>query len=351
MSSGDITVVPAQAAGFFSFQGQIAKNSGGNLLDIPAGMLNIGGNGRGNLLAAVTGFDPYLAANNDASFAAVTLGDDVYVYACHQGTGYAKLVCSKNATAPAGYSAANSRKIGGFHVGRTRPIAQRFVAAYLPLTGIVPGSVWDLGHRPRCSPEGMNEFKPGLWGSIYLLSVISGAWPSVVFGSRHGVSPVRSTGGYNELDLHRGVHAAGMREPSFEEWLMMSDGAPQGLDATNDTAWTATTNTGPCNTGFLQKSVSCANFADTVGNLWERLNHHFDIGNSTNTYAWDATVVNTGMDAAVPRGQVYHVAWRHAVAGGYWLEGVRYGARTLNLTAGAWHAYGTIGVRGVSESL
>ncbi len=351
MASGDITVVPAQAAGFFSFQGQIAKNSGGDLLDIPAGMLNIGGNGKGYLLSAVTGFDPYLLANRDTSFSAVTLGDDIYVYACQQATGYAKLVASKNATAPTGYTASNSRKIGGFHVGLTRPIAQRFVAAYAPLAGIVPNSAWDLGHRPFASPEGMAEIKPGLWGSIYLLSVISGAWPSEVFGSRYNVPPVRSTGGYNELDLHRGLHAAGMREPSLEEWLMMADGAPQGLDVSNDTAWTLTTNTGPCNTGALQKSVSCANFVDCVGNLWERLSHHFDIGNSTNTYAWDATVVNAGQDAAQSRGQVDHVAWHYALAGGSWNEGVHAGARCLNLGATAWSAGGNVGVRGVSESL
>lgn len=348
MASGDITVVPAQAAGFFSLQGAIVKNSDGNLLGIPAGMLNIGGNGKGYLLAAVTGFDPYLAANRDASFTAVTLGDDIYIYACQQVTGYAKLVASKNATAPTGYDATNSRGLGGFHVGRTRPIAQRFVAAYLPLAEIVPGSCWDLGHRPKCSPEGMNEFQPGLWGSIYLLSVVSGAWPSVVFGSRYNVSPVRSTGGYNELDLHRGVHAAGMREPSYEEWLMMSYGAPQGVDATNDTAWTMTTNTGPCSTGFVQKSVSCSNFVDTVGSLWERLNHHFDLGGA---FVWDVTVVNTGQDTAQARGQVYHAAWRYAIAGGYWYGGVFAGADSLYLNTTAWSVTGHVGVRGVSESL
>lgn len=349
MAAGDIIAVPAMSAGYFQVQGRLAKNSGGNILDIPAGMLNIGGNGFGYVLSAVAAWDPYQAANRDDSFSVVTLGDDIYVYAVQQASGVAKLVASKNATAPTGYTAGNSRKIGGFHVGRTRPTANRFDAAFLPAIGIVPNSVWDLATRPKASPEGMAEFAPGRWGSIYLLSPIAGAWPSVVFGSRYNVSPARSTGGYNELDLHRGLHAGGMREPTFEDWLMMSDGAPQGLDASNDTAWTMTTNTGPCNTGFLPKSVSCANFVDTVGNLWERLNHHFDT--TTGAYAWSATEVNTGQDAAQARGQVYHVAWRYALAGGYWLQGVRCGARTLNLSANAWFANGYIGVRGVSDSL
>jgi len=350
MATGDITVVPAQAAGFSSFQGSISKSVDGEFLEIPAGMLNIGGNGKGYLLAPVLDWNPYLVANNDASFSVITLGDDIYVYACQQATGYAKLVASKNATAPTGYSTSNSRKIGGFHVGRIRPIAQRFVVAYLPLPGIVPNSVWDLGHRPKCSPEGMAEFQPGCWGSIYQLSTVSGAWPSVIFGSRFNVQPARSLI-YNQLDLHRGVHAAGMREPTFEEWLMMADGAPQGVDATNDTAWTMTTNTGPCNTGAVQKSVSCANFVDCVGNLWENISGQFDIGNSTNAYAWDATVVNTGQDAAIPRGQVFHAAWRYAIAGGNWNDGVHAGARSLATHAGAWTASGNVGVRGVSDSL
>ncbi|MCX8016404.1 MAG: hypothetical protein N2690_00680 [Rhodocyclaceae bacterium] len=351
MAAGDILIVPAQAAGFISLQGRIAKNNSGDLIDIPAGMVNIGGNGAGYLIAAQSGLSPTAGANHDGSVNALNLGDDVYIYACRQASGYAKIVFSKNASVPNGYTASTSRKIGGFHVGRTRPIAQRFNASFTPAVGIVPNSVWDALNRPKASPEGMAEFAPGKWGSIYLLSVVSGSWPDVLFGSRYNVQPVRSTGGYNELDLHRGLHASGMREPTLEEWLMMAYGAPAGADANNDTAWSATSNTGPANTGAVAKSVSCANFVDCVGNLWERLAHHFDIGNSSNAYAWDASAVNTGQDAAFARGQVYHVAWRYALAGGHWNHGARCGARTLALSANPWTADGIVGVRGVSESL
>lgn len=349
MAAGDITIVPAQAAGFFSLLGPFVKNPSANTIDITEGMVNIGGNGRGYLIAAVTGFDPFNAANRDSSFSALTLGDDIYIYACQQASGYARVLCSKNATFPTGFTAINSRKIGGFHVGRTRPLANRFSTSYVPVTAIVPGSVWDLNNRPRVSPEGMTQFKPGLWGMIYLPSVISGAWPSVIFGSRYSAAPVRSAGGYSELDTHRGIHAAGMREPTFEEWLMMADGAPQGNDGNNDTAWTMTSNTGPCNTGFVAKSVSCANITDCVGSLWERLTGQFDT--TTGGYEWSSAVVNTGQDAAIPRGQVLHVAWRSAVAGGRWTEGVRAGARTLYTGASPWNADGFVTARGVSESI
>ena len=49
------------------------------------------------------------------------------------------------------------------------------------------------------------------------------------------------------------------------------------------------------------------------------------------------------------RGQVNHVAWRHAIAGGLWNDGVRCGSRTLNLNANPWNANGNVGVRGVSD--
>lgn len=349
MAINDKFIVPAQAAGFISLLGQITKNSD-STLSIPEGMINIGGNSYGYLIQSVASFNPITPGNNDGSFSALTLGDDIYIYACQNSSGIATLIASKNATAPTGYTTTTSRKLGGFHVGRIRPYASKFDTAYAPTTDIVKNSVWDLKHRPRCSPEGMAEIKPGLWGCIYLCSVVSGAWPEVVFGSRYNAVPVRSLV-YNELDLHRGLHAAGMREPTFEEWMMMAYGAPQGEAAANNLAWTSSANTGPCNTGAVAKSISCLNFVDTVGNLWENVAGHFDIGNSTNTYAWDAAVVNTGQDSAYSRGQVYHVAWRRAVAGGYWSYGACCGCRTLNTCAGPWNVNGSVGVRGVSESI
>ena len=36
--------------------------------------------------------------------------------------------------------------------------------------GIVPRSVWTLGHRPKCSPEGMVYLGGGTWVDIYLNS-------------------------------------------------------------------------------------------------------------------------------------------------------------------------------------
>ena len=58
-----------------------------------------------------------------------------------------------------------------------------------------------------------------------------------------------------------------------------------------------------------------------------------------------------GIRRVSTRGQVNHVAWRYAIAGGNLNEGVHVGARCLNLNANAWNANGNVGVRGVSDAI
>jgi hypothetical protein len=58
-----------------------------------------------------------------------------------------------------------------------------------------------------------------------------------------------------------------------------------------------------------------------------------------------------GIRRVSTRGQVNHVAWRSAIAGGSWIEGVHAGARTLNTNENPWNANGNIGARGVSDAV
>ena len=123
------------------------------------------------------------AANLDAG-SAFAVGKDYYVYICDSRIDSAdeKYVISLNSTYPTGWNATNSRKIGGFHYGRCRKVDSNLQ----PLNGssvifgtgwesavsngIVPRSVWTLGHRPKCSPEGMVYLGGGTWVDIYLNS-------------------------------------------------------------------------------------------------------------------------------------------------------------------------------------
>ena len=336
-----------QPAGSVWLMGQIEKGTG-DTLNLPEGQINIGGNGLGYLLTAQTDWDPVLADNQDGTITALALGDNVYIYAVQQASGIAKWVASYNSTVPSGYTTANSRKVGGFHYGYVRPIANRYDTAFVPTAQIVPNSCWDLQHRPTCDPTGMVEVIPGsLWVDIYLNSEGSGVWPENIPVSAYGATPIKDDI-YSRSDFHQLIANAGKRLPTVEEFLRYAEGAPAGLDASNDQAWTATTNTGPTTTGAVAKAVSQYNVVDPVGNLWDLLDNHHDLGG---TFAWDSTVVDVGQDSAIARGSVYHAAWRAAVGGGNWANGVLAGARCLYLNAYPWTANGNVGLRGACDAL
>jgi hypothetical protein len=98
-----------------------------------------------------TGGTDYRTAANRA-------GKDFYVYACAPGAGVTTpiFLVSANASAPSGYTTANSRQVGGFHgiCVDYGTISNHPLTGYL--TGdILPTSVWDLKHRPFASPAGM----------------------------------------------------------------------------------------------------------------------------------------------------------------------------------------------------
>lgn len=352
-----ILIQPSAAAGFASLMGQI--KAVGDMLSIPEGQINIGGNGKGFLIDPVASFNPAQLSNRDDSFSVLTLGDDIYIYACATKTGFAKLVCSKNATYPTGYTALNSRKIGGFHYGRVRPISKRFDASYVPDVTIVPNSVWDLFHRPKSDPTGMVEVIPGaLWVDIYLNSEGSGAWPETVPISRFGVMPLRNDT-YAASDFQALARNAGKRMPRLEEFIVYAEGAPQGSDSNNDTAWSKKTNTGPTQTGSVAKSLSQHNVVDCAGNLWDYLDGHYDANIEGYAYRYESNLFKTGKDAAMARGQMYVTmrsdnetsGWRAWAAGGGFDDGSRCGSRALGSGAYPWFSSGYDGLRCVSDSL
>ena len=357
MASGDKFIIPAMAAGFSSLFGTINKGAG-DTLNLPEGMVNIGGNGKGYLLAPQTDWDPLAAGNNDGSFAALALGDDIYIYAVQAASGTAQWLASANSTVPTGYTSSDSRKIGGFHYGRVRPVANRYDAAYAPAVQIVPNSCWDLQHRPTCDPTGMVEVVPSkLWVDIYLSSEGAGVWPENAPVSAYNAAPIKDDI-YARIDFHLLARNAGKRLPTVEEFLTYAEGAPQGNDGNNDTAWSATTNSGPTTTGAVAKAVSMFNVVDAAGNLWEWLDDHYDLGLENRT-GWDKSIVDVGKDAAFARGEmrsyVYGASdassWRSFLGGGPFDDGAHCGSRCLNSNANPWNANGNVGLRCVCDAL
>jgi len=165
------------------------------------------------LVEAVTPRDKYLECNGDATVAvdadcifsvggylfktvqttlsaanldlgSFVIGNDYYIYLCDPGSLQDGVIrISLNSTFPNGFTASNSRKIGGFHFGMCRRVNPQSLVpinaggvdrgagwegnVYL---GIIPRSVWTLKHRPNCNPEGMVHLKGTTWVDIYLSS-------------------------------------------------------------------------------------------------------------------------------------------------------------------------------------
>lgn len=261
-----------------------------------------------------------------------TIGTDYYIYACTDGTCRA----DASANAPTGYTTSNSRLIGGYHYGRIRNSLTVTDVA----TEIVPRSLWDLTYRPKCSPQGMVDVcgTGVLWADIYQASVnaaitltsgviIAGSCRSIYNGTP--LTGTEGLHGYNFIELARN---SGKRLLTHSEWLAVAHGSPQGNDADNLNAWSATTNGARTGTGQVARAVSFCGACDCVGNVWEWLDE-FSNDHTTTAYGWQNPM--TGQNV----GQLYlpnATGLRMYLAGGGWAYGVVAGARALNADYFPW---------------
>jgi len=155
-------------------------------LNIPPMLVNI--DGETYTSASGVTKDLNTSANWDSATYATASnrnGKDFYLYACVPSSGTAPdFVLSANSTYPTGYTADDSRKVGGCHclgvsVGT---ISGHDLTGYI--TGdILPRSVWDLDHRSSSVNEGFVYGKNNKWVGIYLPSVSGGELVSVYGGT------------------------------------------------------------------------------------------------------------------------------------------------------------------------
>ena len=225
--------------------------------------------------------------------------------------------------------------------------------------GIVPRSVWTLGHRPKCAPEGMVYLGGGTWIDIYLCSDDGKGGVQ----SKFGVTALSGSEGLNWYDFVHRLQHSGKRMPTMQEYIQYAYGSPEGLDNSNDYAWTATTNTGRTTTGNVAKAVSAVGVRDAVGNLYEwldeiitRAEHAKNATYHANeAWGWDTTSpLLTGEDSDIASGNIYeYYAYSIAalIAGGYWGGGERSGTRCVVCNNYPWSVYGYIGSRGACDSL
>ncbi|BCS94493.1 hypothetical protein DSLASN_01250 [Desulfoluna limicola] len=364
MSAGDKFIIPSMGAGTAVLMGQLSKGTG-NTLNLPDGMVNIGGHGKGYLLNAQTNWDPLTAGNNDGSFSAFTLGDDIYLYATQDPTGIAKIVASRNATYPDSKTAESTRKIGGFHYGRVRGASDYGVpvdGGGTPygtgweanvVEGIVPNSAWDLTNRPKCDPSGMVKVG-SMWVDIYPTSA---AEPVAVFNqklaagkaqSAYGVTPLTGTEGLNWYTFTELARRSDKRMLSYEEWCAVAEGSPQGNAADNINAWTKIENTGRTMTGAVYRAISVNNVVECVGNVWEWTN--CQVVRSDNDVNWAYRDIMPGAEV----GQIYMLSdtqFVNVLAGGHWARGELAGSRCAALDHNAWNVAAYIGVRFACDNL
>ena len=313
-----------------------------------------------------------LNASNLDIGAAFAVGSDYYVYICdsRQDAQDEQYIISLNSTYPSGWNASNSRKIGGFHYGRCRKINDNMQPVNSSgaifgtgwesavSNGILPRSVWTLGHRPKCSPEGMVYLGGGTWVDIYLNSD-DGAQG---LKSEYNCAPMTGTEGMNWYTFTERLMKSGKRMPDYSEFCAYAFGSPQGLDGANTNAWTATTNTGRGTTGSVVNAVSAVGCVDAVGRVWEWLNDLITRAeHATNTefhptvaWGWDKKSPLRDNATKYDVGNIYqYYAYSLAalIAGGRWGNGVHAGARAVCCHRYPWYVSTNFGVRGACDSM
>lgn len=161
----------------------------------------------------------------DYTVAANRFGKDFYIYACQTETTAPVLLISANSTYPSGYTANNSRKIGGFHClcNSVGTISNHSLTDYI--TGdILPASVWCLLWR---SDSGSNV------GLVYDSKL--NKWVGIYFVSGTKTAPTNVYGGtiLDTITWYEACDAAtllNMQLPGDAQFQTFAAGSPEGVN-------------------------------------------------------------------------------------------------------------------------
>lgn len=288
-------------------------------------------------------------------------GKDFYIYACQQDTGIPKFVLSANSTVPEGYSADNSRKIGGFHclclsVGK---ISGHTLSGYV--TGdILPLSVWDLFHRPVSEPEGMVYVKPiNRWVDIYLASGTGN--PVSRFGGTilDGESSPRYHG---DLFVEK-FGMIGKKLPCRDEFEVFA----KGSNETTNIKGSADPNTtgGHVDTNG-RRMISNYGIEDCCGTIWQWMQDQYG-GMNVSGYAWrdgtgnndywmqgctwepESKAGNADVDGDRNKYGKFYGSLARLLVGGSWGGGTACGSRSASVEDFGAYRHGNLAGRGASE--
>lgn len=323
-----------------------------NVITVPDYItVNIGNNGY--VKTGASTIDVNTASNWDDSTYATSAnraGKDFYIYACQASGTAPKFVLSANSTVPSGYTATNSRKIGGFHC----ECADVGTIDGHPLSGyiagdILPASVWDLRHRPISSPEGM-VFDGRRWIDIYLASwdgsKLVSAYNGVICDG--GSSPNFHCELFTERFAEIGKHL-----PSREDFIHFAKGIEEGVNISGSKDYNTT---GGHVTTSGRRMISNYGIEDPAGYMFQWGSDLLESMSSSHSgdnlymdgYDWsDLSVYNSDVDST-KRGSCSGFL-RHVIFGGLWDDGVNCGSRSTDCGSFSSQSYVGIGARGASE--
>ena len=267
-------------------------------------------------------------------------GKDVYIYACEPTSGTEPIfVLSLNSTVPTGYTADNSRKIGGFHclckdVG---VIEGHTLSGYV--TGdILPATRWDLLHRPKGEPEGFAyEELTDCWIAIYLPSWDGTKLVSVYNGV---IADGASTKKWHGEAFYEQFAKQGMRLVWRHEFQI---GAKGSNEQTNIQGSSDPNTTGGHVDTAGRRMISNIGLEDCCGVLWQ---FAMDLGFAGGS-GWTNSVYNSAVDDR-SYGQTYGTLYRLRL-GARWYSGGYSGSRSAPCFASSANVGVANSARGASE--
>lgn len=214
----------------------------------------------------VLGVTLNLAAATAVVMPALSAGTDYAIYACQDGT----VRADSSFAAPTGYTAANSRKIGGFNYAPGGLATGTSGGDSTPQ--ILAGTLWDLYFRPACpDPRGMKCVGNGFWIDLWPLNtehitngtskygatIADGASPPKI-PLAYGGNGSNSYGGLNWWQAAEVMQSHGKRLPTYAERAAAGYGVTEGTSRGADPV-----------TCQLDIARTSAHMFMATGNMWE----------------------------------------------------------------------------------
>lgn len=266
-------------------------------------------------------------------------GKDVYIYALAGSGTEPDFVLSLNSTVPTGYTAENSRKIGGFHcLCKDVGVIEGHTLSGYVAGDILPATRWDLEHRPKGNPEGFAyEELTDCWIAIYLPSWDGTKLVSVYNGV---IADGSSTKKWHGEAFYEQFAKQGMRLVWRHEFQM---GAKGSNEQTNIQGSSDPNTTGGHVDTAGRRMISNIGLEDCCGVLWQ---FSMDLGFAGES-GWTNSVYNSSVDDR-SYGQTYGKLYR-LLLGSYWDSGAYCGSRSAYCNGSSAYVYVDCSSRGASE--